>query len=156
MKKITDFINSIYFIILVNLIAVVFWYLKLPLVTYIIYLVFVIIIILTNANRSAIGSLLLSGIIAYQIDEGDYLEFHALYAKIFIPLGIIVIILFTVDLIKRRKTFKLTPIFYGLLFLLIGILDIKINKENYLNFIQLIQKSFFPFGIIVLFFFQFI
>src|SRR5690554_421218 len=132
MKEITDFINSIYFIILVNLIAVVFWYLKLPLVTYIIYLVFVIIIILTNANRSAIGSLLLSGIIAYQIDEGDYLEFHALYAKIFIPLGIIVIILFTVDLIKRRKTFKLTPIFYGLLFLLIA---------NILSFINVRGKE---------------
>lgn len=141
MKIIAKFINSIYFIILVNLITVILWYYKLPIITYIIYVILCILILLSNANRAAIATLLLSAIIAYQIDESDYLKFHSLYAKIFIPLGIVGIILFGIDLIKRRKTFKLKPIFYGFLIILIANIFSLINvigKEKDLIFISIL------------------
>lgn len=141
MKIIAKFINSIYFIILVNLITVILWYFKLPIITYIIYVFLCIMIILSNANRTAISSLLLSAIIAYQIDESDYLKFHSLYAKIFIPLGIVGLILFGADLIRRRKTFKLKPVFYGFLVLLIANIFSLINvigKEKELIFVSIL------------------
>lgn len=130
MKKIVEFINSIYFIILVNIIAVVFWYLKLPIVAYIIYLVLSIVVILSNANRAAIGAIIMSAIISYQVDGDNYLDFHSLYAKMFIPLGIVVIILFTVDLIRRRNSFKFSPIFYAYLGLLIANIISIINVRD--------------------------
>jgi len=132
MKYITKFINSIYFIILVNIITVIFWYFKLPIVTYLIYLCFCILILISNANRTAIASLILSAIIAYQVDDANYLDFHKFYAKIFIPLGLIVIALFTFDLIKKRKEFKLSSIFYAFLFLLIA---------NILSLVNVIGKD---------------
>lgn len=119
MKKVEQFINSIYFIILVNLIAVIFWYLKQPLITYGIYVIFLIIILFTKANRAAVASLIMSSIIAYQESNSDYLEFHKIFAMIFIPLGAIVIVLFVIDIIKRKKGLKFTPIFYGFLSVLI-------------------------------------
>src|SRR5690554_4054097 len=106
MKKIVQFINSIYFIILVNLLAIIFWYLKEPATAYIIYLVFCIIIILTKANRSVIASLILSAIITYRVEDESSLAMHEVYAKIFIPLGIIAIVLFVVDIIRRKTRFK--------------------------------------------------
>ena len=119
MKQIANFINSIFFIILVNAIAVLFWYLEKPMIAYIIYLVFCVVIILTKANRVAIASIIISGIIGYQVDDGNYIEFHSVYAKIFIPLGIIVILLFIVDIIRSKTKFRFSHIFFAFLGILI-------------------------------------
>jgi len=120
MKKIVDFINSIYFIILVNIIAVVFWYFKEPFIAYIIYLVFCIVIILTKANRVAIASIILSAIIVYRINDEATLALHSHYAKIFIPLGGIVLGFFIFDIIRSRTRFKFSLIFFGFLSLLVA------------------------------------
>ena len=130
MKKIVQFINSIYFIILVNLIAVIFWYLKEPFIAYIIYLVFCMIIILSKANRAAIASLILSAIIVYRVDDEATLALHSHYAKIFIPLGLIVIVFFIIDIIRRRTRFKFSLIFFGFLSVLVANLLSFINVKG--------------------------
>ena len=130
MKKIVQFINSIYFIILVNLLAIIFWYLKEPATAYIIYLVFCIIIILTKANRSVIASLILSAIITYRVEDESSLAMHEVYAKIFIPLGIIAIVLFVIDIIRRKTRFKFSLIFFGFLSVLVVNILSFINVEG--------------------------
>lgn len=139
MKKIVQFINSIYFIILVNLIAISFWYLKEPFIAYLIYLVFCIVIMLTKANRAAIASIILSTIITYRVDDEASLAMHSAYAKTLIPLGIVIIVLFIVDIVKRKTRFKLSTIFFGLLSLVVVNLLSFINvRGKELTFIALL------------------
>ena len=118
MKKISQFLGSVYFIILINIITIIFWKLEKPLIAYFIYLFFAILIIVTNTKRIALSSIILSAIINFQGDNDNYLNLHHMFAKMFIPLGLILIALFIYDLIKRKITFKFDLIFFGYLGLL--------------------------------------
>lgn len=143
MKKIVQFLNSIYFIILVNIIAVVCWYLKNPFIAYMIYLVFCILIILVKANHSAIASLILGSIISYRVGDETTIALHSYYAKIFIPLGLVVLVLFVFDIIRRKKRFKLSLIFFGFLSLLIAnilsFINIRGEERTYLALLGILQ-----------------
>ena len=83
-KQIAKFLNSIYFIILINILGLVFWYLQNPLYSYMMYLVSLILIILFDARRIVISTLLLNGLIAYRIVSTP--EYQELYKNNFMTL----------------------------------------------------------------------
>ena len=143
MKKIVQFINSIYFIILVNLIAILFWYLKEPFIAYLIYLVFCIVIMLTKANRAAIASIILCAIITYRVDDDASVSLHSSYAKMLIPLGAVLIILFIVDIARKKSRFKLSSMFYAFLGLVIvnifSFINIRSKEISYYAILGILQ-----------------
>lgn len=106
MKNVRKFINSIYFIILINIITLICWYFETQYISYVFYTLFASIVILTNSNRYQIAGIILSAILSFQIDPVDYLDTHRLYLRIMLPVGIVGITIFVYDIIKRKVKFK--------------------------------------------------
>lgn len=117
-SKISKFLNSIYFIIFINIITVLLWYLEQPLYAYIIYLISFILIVITDANRIVVLTLILNGLIGYR--EVSTPEYSALYKYnfiIFMPITVIALSLAIYDFFYKRKgnfQFK-NEILYGLI-----------------------------------------
>lgn len=152
-KQIAKFLNSIYFIILINILGLVFWYLQNPLYSYMMYLVSLILIILFDARRIVISTLLLNGLIAYRIVSTP--EYQELYKNNFITfttltvLGVSVVVY---DLFFRRKVkFSLkNPIIYGMLAVVLTNLLSIVNATR--DTIQIIFVGFLQAGAFLLIF----
>ena len=124
MKEIVrKFLNSIYFIILINGLGLIFWYTKQPIYSYISYLLAFILVIIFNARRIVVVSLILNGLIGYRVVSTP--EFEKLYKTnliVFTTLTIICVAIVTYDLFFRRKV-KLNlknKIFLGWVVLAVG------------------------------------
>lgn len=125
MKLIRDFLNSKYFVILTYLIALVSWYFQRQLPAVIYSGLAIILIILFDAKRIGIATIILAGIInyrdtSYETNLWPFLIVGGLIAPITIY-----------DLIRNKASFK-DPIFIALiLYLLANIVSlVNITKEN--------------------------
>lgn len=132
-SKISSFLNSIYFIILINVITVVFWYLEQPIFAYIIYLFSFILIVLTNANRIVTVTLILNGLIGYRIvSTPEYNELYKSNLLIFLPIALVALSVAFYDFFYRRKEkFKYkNEIVYGLIGIIIANVLSIVNADH--------------------------
>lgn len=125
-------IESTYFIIFLNLLALIFWNFHVTVFSYIIYLLLFIIIVIVKANRIVLTTIILVSIINFRVVQSpDYINVYINNTKIFIPLTIIALMFAAYDFYKRKKVIVYkNEIFYGLIAILIASLLSSINATN--------------------------
>lgn len=132
-SKISSFLNSIYFIIFINIISIIFWYLEQPMYAYIIYLISFIFIILTDANRIVTITLIMNGLIGYRIvSTPEYNELYRNNLLVFLPIALIALSVAFYDFFyKRKEKFKYkNEIIYGLIGIVLANVLSLINADH--------------------------
>lgn len=119
MHKLSHFFESIYFIIIVHLVTVICWSYKRPDLAFLFYIVLMILVLLSKANRIVLASLLMAGNLNFFRKDGGFASLFSQYFPIFFPLGAIGIGILVFDFIRNRHEIHVrNPILYGLLLIL--------------------------------------
>lgn len=148
MKKIKNWLNSIYYIAFVFGITVLCWTIRSQVLAFSIYLVLLAFNVFSNAKRSNVLTLVLAAIINYRIDN---MQSNLVVFAIF---GTCAIGLVLYDLFRHKVEYKTSILFATLIFLGSNILSlINTNKDTFFLGIAGVFQVI-AYGILFLYFFN--